>query len=83
MSTKLDYTQVIKELYNENENSLAVANVSGFVSESYVALAKANTSATIETFTYFSDVAMTQLVATLTVTYTDATKADILNVVRT
>lgn len=81
-----DYTRVLKNAYRENENkegNLAVSNIGSFVPESYDALSKANLSPTVETYSYYKGGLTGTLVATVTVTYTNSGKDDIISVVRT
>lgn len=83
MSSKLDQAQIFQDIHDDTLDAINVKSVGGsFVPEKYDSLAKANTSATVETFTYFLGGLSGTLVATVVVTYVDATKNDIVSVVR-
>lgn len=81
MTTKLDANQVIQALYNEDTGGLNVTPISGsLVSENFDYIAVSYPSATEEVFTYKSGGAGGTIVATITVTYTDGTKANVSSV---
>jgi hypothetical protein len=83
MSSKLDQAQIFQDIHNDETDSINVRNIGSLVPEAYDAILKTNTSATVETFTYYLGGLAGSLIATVTVTYTDSTKDDLVSVVRT
>lgn len=82
--THLDAAQTITRAFNESLYAYQVQSVSGsFVTVQFDSLQVTYTSATIETYQFFTGGLSGTLVATLTVTYTDSTKANLSSVVRT
>jgi hypothetical protein len=82
----IDSPRVLKNAYREDaeqEGSLAVSNIGSFVPEAYDALSKSNPLPTVEVYSYYKGGLTGTLVATVTVTYTNAGKDDIVSVVRT
>jgi hypothetical protein len=82
----IDSGRVLKNAYREDaekEGSLAISNIGSFVPESYDALSKSNPLPTVEVYSYYKGGLTGVLVATLTVTYTNSGKDDIVSVVRT
>lgn len=83
MSSKLDQGQIFQDIHDDSNDAINVKLIGGtFVSEKYDALSKENTSATVETFRYYFGGLSGTLVATVVVTYVDATKDDIVSVER-
>lgn len=78
----LDSNQIIQKVYEASNQSLNV-NVSGtLVSEAFDYIAVAYPLATQEVYTYKMGGSGGDTVATLTINYVDATKAQILNVAK-
>jgi hypothetical protein len=75
---KIDSQQVLKEVYNDNEESLAV---SSFIDSKIGArIVKTNVNATTETYSFYDGAV---LLKTIQIVYTDSTKADLASVERT
>jgi len=82
----VDSNRVLKNAYREGpdkEGYLAVSTLGSFVPESYDAMSKLNASPTVEVYSYYNQGLGGQLVAVVTVTYTNSGKDDIVSVVRT
>jgi hypothetical protein len=76
--SKLDFPQVIKRAYDTETKSLKTINPASFVKETFDSLDIEYTSATVETYKYYvGGIDAGTLVATVVVTYTDATKENI------
>lgn len=82
MSTKLDWTQVIKGSYNESQEALQVTNLGSLVPESFDFISASYPSATQEVYTYKTGGSGGTTVATVTINYVDATKEQIVDITR-
>jgi hypothetical protein len=77
--TDRDWQQGIRKSYNDANATLGVDGfLTGAIGRRIV---KTNTSATVETYTFYED--RTTLLYAYQITYTDATKADLAEVERT
>lgn len=77
--TNFDYQQTLRKSYNDTN---ATIGVDGFVvGKVGNTITKANTSATVETYSFYQD--YTTLLYQITITYVDSTKNDFVSVVRT
>lgn len=82
-STKLmsdrDQSQTLRRAFNESGDTLGVDGfIVGAVGRKII---KVNVSPSVETISFYQD--QTTLMYTLTITYTDSTKADLVSVERT
>lgn len=74
-----DYQQTLKLSFNDSNDTLGV---DGFiVGKIGNTINKVNTSATVETYSFYQD--YTTLLYQITITYVDSTKNDFISVVRT
>lgn len=74
-----DAPQIQKKVYNEVNATLGVDGfIVGAIGRKII---KTNTSATVETYSFYED--QTTLLYQLVITYTDGTKADLSSVERT
>lgn len=71
------------EIKNDTGNPVPTQEQTGLLPKVYDALSYTNTSSTIDTYRYYQGGTSGTLVATLTITYTDTTKAVISTVART
>jgi hypothetical protein len=84
MSSKLDQIQIFQEVHDPSSQALQVKGIGGaFVTEAFDYVSAAYPSATQEVYTYKLGGAGGTTVATLTLNYTDGTKANIANVAKT
>lgn len=82
-ASKLDANQVLKGAFDDNSFTLKTQLISNFTPALYDSVQVTYTSATIETYTFFTGGLAGTLVGTLTLTYTDSTKANLSTAVRT
>jgi hypothetical protein len=83
MSSKLDFAQVIKASYDATAGGLKTTSIGGsLVNEAFDYIAATYPLATQEVYTYKSGGSGGTTVATITVNYVDATKAEVLNVTK-
>jgi len=75
----LDFGQVLKKSFNKNENAINVVTVGSFVPESFNEIAVTYPTDSSEVYTYKLN---SNVVAILTVSYTDSTKEILTSVVR-
>lgn len=76
------YEPVAGEMVRPLGSPAGNVQVAGLISEDYYGLTVGYPSGTQETYAYYRDAAKTQLICTITVDYTDATKANLSSVVR-
>jgi len=77
--TKLNSSQVLRGSYDETDGALNVVSTNSFVPTRFDTIVKMNTSATVEDYLYSFE---SNLVATVRIIYTDATKSDFISVQR-
>lgn len=84
MSSRLDYPQIIQDVHDINVHALQVKGISGtLVTEQFDYIAATYPTSSQEVYTYKSGGSGGTTVATVTVNYTDSTKANLLNVAKT
>jgi len=72
--TNLDSNQVIKTVYDADADALKTVNVGTLVTGAYDAVTAEYPSATVEIYRYRVGGASGTIIASVTVTYTDASK---------
>lgn len=76
----LDAPQIVKYVYDPTSNAIRVSG--SLVQSGYDSIAVTYPSGTQEVYAFYSGGLSGTLVSTVTVNYTDSTKANLLNVVR-
>lgn len=76
-----DYAQVIKAAFDPATNAMKSSPIAALVTSAYDSIGVTYTSVTIEEYAYYLGGLSGTLVSTVTVTYTDSTKNQLLSIV--
>lgn len=79
----LDSSQTLKGAYDDDNSAFRVETLNAMIPSAYDAVSVTYPSATQEVYLFKTGGLSGTLVSTVTVNYTDATKANLLNSVRT
>lgn len=82
-NSDLSQQQILQGSYDEAGQALRVETLGTLVPGEYDSIAASYPSANVEVYMYYAGGLSGTLVSTVTVTYTDSTKATLVSVVRT
>lgn len=82
MSSKLDQVQIFQDIHDDSSDSIKVTQVGSLINVAFDAITRDDISATSEKYEYRVGGVSGAIVATVTLTYTDASRETIVSVVR-